>query len=268
MSFGTYWRMTINNYSLTDVALIRQGYPDDIRKLVYTFEVGKEGTPHIQAFIQMKRSVRMAHMKKLFPRGNFATMDNAEWRLNQHNYAQKLDATAASGAVIQNSDPLHTIEGTVRRVCEIIITQHEDEPDLDLARRWVEKAMVEEDYTMAKVFVSSTYRQMWLRFGGEILANIYKKVAQRNSELIAEEEALRVEIPTHTHTHAQEEIISHDGGITPDASDDEGEDDEESQDVGEGEDYESDEDSEGSEDEGYDEGRSTGSGSSDAGSEY
>ena len=64
--FNTYWRMTINNYDDKDLALVRQGYPDDIRKLVYTLEVGKEGTPHIQAYIQMKRSVRFSHMKKLF----------------------------------------------------------------------------------------------------------------------------------------------------------------------------------------------------------
>jgi len=260
MSFGTYWRMTINNYTQTDVALVRQGYPDDIRKLVYTFEEGEEGTPHIQAYIQMKRSVRMSHMKKLFPRANFATMDSAEWRLNQHNYAQKLDATAVTGAVIQNSDPLHTIEGTVRRVIETIIDEYEDEDDMDRARQYVESAMVRADYTMAKVFVSAVYKAMWKQFGGEMFISIRRKVNERIAEMRAEEEAC-VNIPTHTHTHAHGEIISHGGSITSDGEDGSGEEVEES--VDDGEDDQSYEECEGSEDEGHDEGGSTGSSSSD-----
>jgi len=247
MSFGTYWRMTINNYTQTDVALVRQGYPDDIRKLVYTFEEGEEGTPHIQAYIQMKRSVRMSHMKKLFPRANFATMDSAEWRLNQHNYAQKLDATAVTAAVIQNSDPLHTVEGTVRRVVEAIIEEYEDEDDLDRARAFVESAMVRKDYTMAKVFVSAVYKAMWKQFGGEMFISIRRKVNERIAELRAEEEAC-VNIPTHTHTHAQGEIISHEGGTA--IEDGEGQDDESDYEE-DGQDDEGDQDSEGPEDEGY-----------------
>jgi len=265
MSFGTYWRMTINNYTQTDVALVRQGYPDDIRKLVYTFEEGEEGTPHIQAYIQMKRSVRLSHMKKLFPRANFATMDNAEWRLNQHNYAQKLDATAVTGAVIQNSDPLHTVEGTIRRVCEVIIEDYEDEEDMSVAKRMVERDMVLVDYTMAKVFVSATYKQMWKEFGTEMFLCMRAKHSEKLKQMAAEEE-LRVKIPTHTHTHAQGEIFSHEGSITSDGQDDEREDDEEPEDVGE--DDEGDQDSEGSEDEGYDEGRSACSSASSVEPEY
>jgi len=265
MSFGTYWRMTINNYTQTDVALVRQGYPDDIRKLVYTFEEGEEGTPHIQAYIQMKRSVRMSHMKKLFPRANFATMDSAEWRLNQHNYAQKLDATAVTGAVIQNSDPLHTVEGTVRRVVEAIIDDYEDEEDMDTARQHVESAMVRQDYTMAKVFVSAVYKAMWKQFGAEMYISIRRKRNERIAEMRAEEE-LCVDIPTHTHTHAHGEIISHEGSITSDGEDNGGQEDEES--VDDGQDDEGDQDSEGSEDEGFDEGRSACSSTSDVGSEY
>jgi len=246
MSFGTYWRMTINNYTQTDVALVRQGYPDDIRKLVYTFEEGEEGTPHIQAYIQMKRSVRMSHMKKLFPRANFATMDSAEWRLNQHNYAQKLDATAVTGAVIQNSDPLHTVEGTVRRVVEAIIEEYEDEEDMDRARAFVESAMVRQDYTMAKVFVSAVYKAMWKQFGGEMYISIRRKHNERIAEMQLEEEAC-VNIPTHTHTHAHGEIISHGGSIT---SDGERQDDESDYEE-DGQDDEGDQDSEGPEDEGY-----------------
>ena len=103
----THWRMTINNYDATDLALVQQGYPDHIRQIVYTLEEGEEGTPHIQAFIKMKRDCRMSHMKKLFPRGNFGVMDSSERKLNQQRYAQKLDSTAKSPAVIIQLGPSH-----------------------------------------------------------------------------------------------------------------------------------------------------------------
>jgi len=163
--FNTYWRMTINNYDDRDLALVRQAYPDDIRKLVYTLEEGKNGTPHVQAYIQMKRSVRLSHMRKLFPGANFESQTSKEWRLNQHNYAQKLDDTARSPAVIQNNDPLHTIEGTIRRVVAGMIDNYPEVEDLQTARLAVEREFVVADYTMAKVFVSSTYKQMWRDYG-------------------------------------------------------------------------------------------------------
>lgn len=267
MSFGTYWRMTINNYTQTDVALIRQGYPDDIRKLVYTFEEGEDGTPHIQAFIHMKRSVRFSHMKKLFPRANFGTMDSAEWRLNQHNYAQKLDETAKSPAVIQNGDPLHTVEGIVRRVAFLIMEEYEDEEDMERARARVEAALVIEDYTMAKTFVSATYKAMWKQFGGEMYMCLLKKHSEKLKQL--EEEESCVNIPTHTHTHAHDENSSRGGSITSDGS--EGDDAEgyvDSSQDSDGEEGEGDSDGDCSEDEGYDEGGSVDSGSSDAQSQY
>jgi len=260
MSFGTYWRMTINNYDATDLALVRQGYPDDIRKLVYTLEEGETGTPHIQAYIQMKRSVRLSHMKKLFPRGNFGTMDSAEWRLNQHNYAQKLDGTATSPATILNSDPLHTVEGTVRRVIMKMMADYEDVEDIGVARRYTERDLVLEDYTMAKVFVSATYKAMWKDFGNDMYECLFRKREQERQEQ-------RVDIPsTHTHTHADEKF-SHGECITEDAEHDEGESSqggEDSSHSSQGEESydEGDEDYFGPEVEGYDSGRSSCSGSS------
>jgi hypothetical protein len=208
--FNTYWQMTINNYDDRDLALVRQGYPDDIRKLVYTLEEGKEGTPHVQAYIHMKRSVRLSHMKKLFPGAHFASQTSAEWRLNQHNYAQKQDDTARSASVIQNNDPLHTIEGTIRRVVNRMIEAY-PEAELLEARVAVEREMVIEDYTMAKTFVSATYKTMWRQFGHamhQCLFNQYQK--QLLDEL---QESCAKSADTHAHTHGEEKI-SRPEGIT------------------------------------------------------
>jgi len=244
--FGTYWRMTINNYDERDLALVRQGYPDDIRKLIWTLEEGQNGTPHIQAYVQMKRSVRMSHMKKLFPGANFGQSNSAEWRLNQHNYAQKDDETTRSAHVVQNNDPLHTVEGTLRRVINNMIEQYADDVDLVACRRLVERAMVIEDYTMAKVFVSSTYRAMWKDFGHEMYQNLW---GVRQAELKS--------ASTHAHTH-EEKIFSHEGGITNATDDQEGGEDSSHLSGGEeGEDGEDYEDGCSETDEGYSEGSGT-----------
>jgi len=257
--FNTYWQMTINNYDERDLALVRQGYPDDIRKLIYTLEEGQEGTPHIQAYIQMKRSVRLSHMRKLFPGAHFASQTSKEWRLNQHNYAQKLDDTARSAAVIQNNDPLHSIEGTVRKVVERIIEEYGDAVELVDSRKLVERELVIEDYSMAKVFTSATYRAMWREFGHEMFECLFQARAKR----------LENDSDTHTHTH-EEEKFSHGGGITKDAhedEDDEGEDGTEASGSEAGEDDEGFYDSEGSESEASAESDDSGCSESDAESE-
>jgi len=186
----THWGMVINNYTETDLALVQQGYPDHIRQLVYTLEAGDSGTPHIQAFIKMKRDCRLTHMKKLFPRANFKFLDSSEYRLNAQRYAQKLDDTAQSAATITNGDPLHTIEGTVRTIINRMITEYPHEEDLTVARRQAEYDAIMEDYSMAKVFVSSTYKAMWKEFGN----TMYKSIVHTH---------------THTHTHAHEVFCGH-----------------------------------------------------------
>ena len=265
--FNTYWQMTINNYDERDLALVRQGYPDDIRKLVYTLEEGKEGTPHIQAYIHMKRSVRLSHMKKLFPGAHFASQTSAEWRLNQHNYAQKLDDTAQSPAVIQNNDPLHTIEGTIRRVMrwiekEMAYQEYSYKYLMDY-RKMAEKRMVQEDYTMAKVFVSAVYKQMWKQYGEDMYSNLAPVFARERLEEVASRENLA---DTHTHTH-EDEKFSHEEGIT-NASEESSEDGSSDSGIEESwQDYESDEDSQGSGTEASDESDDYGRSESDAESE-
>lgn len=211
----THWWMTINNYDDTDLALLAQGYPDHIRQLVYTLEKGEQGTPHVQAYIKMKRDCRLSHMRKLFPNASkLGFCDSAEYKLNAQRYAQKLDATAQSPAVIQNGDPLHTIEGIVRQVINRIMDDYPECEDLQLARKYVERALVVEDYSRAKVFVSATYKQMWQNFGNAMYECLFH---QRQAQVLKDHLERRVSFQdTHTHTH-EDEKFSHAGGITTDA---------------------------------------------------
>lgn len=257
-----FWGMTINNYDETDLALVQNGYPDHMRELVYTLEEGKEGTPHIQAYLKLKRQQRLSFVKRLFPRGHFKALTNATYVENTKRYAQKLDSTARSAAVHKFNDPIHTIEGLVRLVINKMMDDCPDVEDLDDARKFVERWMVRDDYTMAKIFVSATYKQMWKQFGHDMYQAIFH---QRQCKLLEEELSRRKSLEdTHTHTH-DDEKFSRGGGITSD-----GESQAPSQVSGGSEEEEDDEDYDdgsGSETEASDESDDSGRSESDAESE-
>lgn len=169
-----FWSMTINNYDETDLAMVQNGYPDYMREIVYTIEKGKEGTPHIQAYVKLQRQQRLSFVKKLFPRGHFKPLTSDVYIANTKAYAQKLDGTAVSAAVHKFNDPTHTLESVIKRmVIKIIEDDSYQGLDLDVCKRFMEKEMVKEDYRYAKVFVSTTYSQMWKRFGHEMYENIF-----------------------------------------------------------------------------------------------
>jgi len=244
-----FWGMTINNYDETDLAMVQNGYPDHMRELVYTLEEGEDGTPHVQGFLKLKRQQRLSFVKKLFPRGHFKALTSAEYIENTKRYAQKLDKTARSPAVHKFYDPIHTIEGLVRKVILKAIEDHSDVVDLDRSRALVERDLVIEDYSMAKIFVSATYKQMWKQFGHEMYESVFQAHQQR---LADEEQKLRVSFAdTHTHTHT-DKLFSLAEDIT-DGSGQEGEDGPEDEDDDQGEDDEGDFYSSGSEGETEDE---------------
>lgn len=100
------WSMVINNPTENDYALIRNGYPDYVRELVWTTEIGTDGTEHIQAYVKLQRSQRMSFIKKLFPRGHFKPIDKAEYDLNTKRYVQKDDDTTAGQHRQTFNDPI------------------------------------------------------------------------------------------------------------------------------------------------------------------
>jgi len=201
MSDGTHthWSMTINNYDETDLALVQQGYPDYIRQLVYTLEKGEQtGTPHVQAYIRMMRDVRLPAMKRLFPRGSFRAIDAVEYKINAQKYAQKLDSTACSPAVITNNpfpDPIKELTEVIRAV-----TKHWMDTPLSAWRKnsdrdmlhWMgreEYQRVRERPALAKFYVSAVYKAVKKEYWDAIC------------EHLADEEAKEKNAPTHTHTH-------------------------------------------------------------------
>lgn len=191
-----FWGMVINNYTDTHLALVQNGYPDHMREMVYTLEEGaKNGTPHIQAYIKLQRQQRLAFVRKLFPGASFQPLCSAEYIENTKRYAQKLDDTAVSAAVHKFNDPTHTIESVIRRMVIKMMEDHQDtnylsddQMDIQIHRKIVEKEMVKEDFKYAKVFVSATYKQMWKQFGHEMFESIFGH--------------------THTHTHKRKYFLA------------------------------------------------------------
>jgi len=110
--------MVINNPDENDHALVTAGYPDYVRELVWTEEVGKDGTPHIQAYVKLQRSQRMSFIKKLFPRGHFKPCDRDEYNLNTKRYVQKNDATTAGAHRQTYHDPIPAADTLLYKLVE------------------------------------------------------------------------------------------------------------------------------------------------------
>lgn len=49
------WCFTLNNYTPEEEILIQSKVPDEISYVAYSHEQGKEGTPHLQGYLQMKK---------------------------------------------------------------------------------------------------------------------------------------------------------------------------------------------------------------------
>lgn len=216
-----FWGMVINNYDETDLALVQQGYPDYIRQIVYTLEEGESGTPHIQAYIKLYRQQRLSYMKRLFPRGNFRALMAEEYKLNAQRYAQKLDDTARSPAVITNNpfpDPVTELTSVVEAAFKNFGDGSppcgtKDSTFLHMAAQ-EERARVAEKPNLAKFYVSATY----IRIKREFWRSIAQYIDERNALADPVRAGKYVKLPdTHTHTH-EEEIISRQEGITNDAA--------------------------------------------------
>ena len=90
----TYWSMTLNNPTDSEMVLIRNPNEKYIRQFVWTPEEGEEtGTPHIQGWLRLQRNQSLSFLKKLYPRAMFKGIEKDEYNENTHNYAQKNDGT-------------------------------------------------------------------------------------------------------------------------------------------------------------------------------
>lgn len=178
-----FWGMTINNYDDTDVALVQQGYPDYIRQLVWTYEEGEQGTPHIQGYIKLFRQQRLSYVKKLFPRGNFKALTSDEYKLNAQRYAQKQDDTSKGHSVINNNpfpDPIVELTSICQHIWDNVIDDEgysldwEHKEELLSMIKQEEFDRVVQKPTMAKFYVSATYKNVKKEFWLAVFLHVEK----------------------------------------------------------------------------------------------
>lgn len=63
------WCLTINNYTDEDLANINRA-SEQFKYCIFGKEKGKNGTPHLQMYINFKKPVRMSSIKKIFSRAH------------------------------------------------------------------------------------------------------------------------------------------------------------------------------------------------------
>lgn len=64
-----YWCFTLNNYTNEERTKIELN--EDYDYLVYGYEVGESGTPHLQGYIELKKKKRLTALKKISNRANW-----------------------------------------------------------------------------------------------------------------------------------------------------------------------------------------------------
>jgi len=204
MNTATMWAFTINNPTEEMYALVKQGYPDYLRALIYTNEVGKDGTPHIQGWMKLQKQQRLSFCKKLFPTAHFTPLTNAEYELNTRRYVQKDDNTTDGAHIQQFNDPIPDAISLLKKLCrsyinfvlevddaatantardnERIVEKMHDNKALLLHIRKDEKEMVYHSPSVAKIFVSPMYNKVKKEYLQEIFSHELHKTEDADDD--------------------------------------------------------------------------------------
>ena len=185
MTTATFWAFTINNPDENDYALVRNGYPDYVRSLIHTSEVGDEGTPHIQGWLKLQKQQRLSFVKKLFPKAHFTPLTREEHERNTRDYVQKNDATTAGAHIQQYNDPIPDCVSILKRFCVRYIESSRpmDAQTYDMVnffrhcRQYESEAVIEQPYN-AKIFVSPTYTRIKKGYCEEFLQHVVNNAAR------------------------------------------------------------------------------------------
>lgn len=197
MTTATFWAMTINNPEDNDRAIVTNGYPDYVRALIHTDEVGEDGTPHIQAWIKLQKQQRMSFVKKLFPRGHFTPFTKDEYELNTRRYVQKNDETTAGVHIQKFNDPIPDCVSILKRFCTEVIEYNRDQfargtgksYDIRAYIKHMESDAVVENPYNAKIFVSPTYTRIKKLYLDEIFSHAMDKINARDQDSASQDES-------------------------------------------------------------------------------
>lgn len=190
-TLATCWSMTINNPEPNDEVLVQNPNPDYIRQLIWTLEVGEDGTPHIQAFLRLQKQQRLSFVKKLYPRGHFKSITSDCYKQSCIAYAQKTDETTASSHVITMNEPVPDCVMFLSKVVKMCVEEAYLSIDLE-PKEWIrlhynqdkmirelefyERQEVVRRPLNAKLIVSPTYSRVKKLYLQEITENIISQL--------------------------------------------------------------------------------------------
>lgn len=179
----TFWSCTINNPDENDMLIVRNPNDRYVRQVVWTNEVGAEGTAHVQMWIRLYRNNSLSLVKRLYPRGHFKGISRDEYNENCHAYAQKNDDTTNGSHVLTNSEGSPDAVGVLLKVIDRMWTHAYPFPvecmwwDMIWKREVVSKYgafhvnrvsaedwLVSSSPYLAKIISSSGYKQVVDRF--------------------------------------------------------------------------------------------------------
>ena len=82
------WGFVVNNYNpSTNFRLILANDQFQVDRVVYGFERSNTGTPHLQGYLELKRTQRLSHVKKIFPTAHWYGADGNA--LQNYSYCTK-----------------------------------------------------------------------------------------------------------------------------------------------------------------------------------
>jgi len=191
--------MTINNPDDNDMVLIRNPNPEYIRQLIWTPEVGKDGTPHVQCYVKLMKQQRMSFIKKLYPRGHFKSITSDDYKKNCSDYAQKNDETTIGSHTITYNEQIPDVVQFLRKMIEEACgcdPTNDNQPDTPEAwlDHWfnprdilqklleVEKRAVAQRPSVAKLLVSPTYTRVKKLYLREITENIVHALYHKDAD--------------------------------------------------------------------------------------
>lgn len=198
-TLATCWSMTINNPDDNDMVLIRTPNAEYIRQLIWTPEVGEDGTPHIQAYVKLMKQQRMSFIKKLYPRGHFKSITADDYKHNCSHYAQKDDKTTIGSHVITYNEQVPDVVQFLRTIiqescgCDPTNDNQPDTPESwmdhwfrpnEVLQRMIqeEKRAVARRPQCAKLLVSPTYTRVKKLYLREITENIVYALYHTNAD--------------------------------------------------------------------------------------
>lgn len=116
MSYAKNWCFTINNYGEDDIQSLQTWYNEEkVSYLVYGFEKGEQGTPHIQGYLQANKKIRLSGLKKWHPTAHFEV---AKGTADQNRKYCSKDGLYTELGSISRQGARQDLEGLMLRVKE------------------------------------------------------------------------------------------------------------------------------------------------------